>query len=435
MRHQQQAIIIGLFGALVVVGGAGCSDETTASETVVDASADTLGPETLVVPDVPAAETASPDSHTDIEPDAGPDSKPDVGSDAVVDPNAGSDASSDIESDVPTSSCTATVKVTDPIDRDFHLSSHPLVVKATVIEPSTADLSVYSVDWLDEDGAILANSAVESDGSTTATLVDLASGERTLHPVARDAGGRCPWPGAFVVTVCRLEVSEDFDTSLPAAWSIYGDAFWDNNGWLEMTDAAPGRRGAIYNSEEYVRPGTVSVRFDIQTGGGSGSGADGFAVSIVEAYEVAELEALLPVMADGGGLGYGAGGDYGSYDGEAFTVEIDTWYNHRNGHNEPHTDPTESDHLEFTAGLDPGNSLAWVDVGEVEDMEWHKVRVDIIAPRLRVWYDDVLHIDQDVSGLRFRGGFIMFTGSTGYHTNYHRFDQLRLIHACDAMTD
>ena len=47
-----------------------------------------------------------------------------------------------------------------------------------------------------------------------------------------------------------------------------------------------------------------------------------------------------------------------------------------------------------------------------------------------VLMDDSIVIDGNVPGLSFKGGFIGFTGTTGYYTNYHRFDDLEVQEAC-----
>jgi hypothetical protein len=39
-------------------------------------------------------------------------------------------------------------------------------------------------------------------------------------------------------------------------------------------------------------------------------------------------------------------------------------------------------------------------------------------------------VEQLYPELQFRGGYIFFSGSTGYYTNYHRFDDLNVVHTC-----
>lgn len=47
-----------------------------------------------------------------------------------------------------------------------------------------------------------------------------------------------------------------------------------------------------------------------------------------------------------------------------------------------------------------------------------------------VTLDGLPAIDGLVPGLDLRGGFIGFSGSTGYYSNYHRFDDLQILQEC-----
>ena len=109
-----------------------------------------------------------------------------------------------------------------------------------------------------------------------------------------------------------------------------------------MTGNLPNKKGAIYTVSELVTPGDVSISFYIRTGGGTG--ADGFAMSVFDAEDLTELESLIAAAHTGGGLGYGVAGDDGSWVGDAFHVEIDTWHHVYNGPTELHTDPTPENH-------------------------------------------------------------------------------------------
>ena len=40
-------------------------------------------------------------------------------------------------------------------------------------------------------------------------------------------------------------------------------------------------------------------------------------------------------------------------------------------------------------------------------------------------------IEDDIPGLSFRGGYIGFSGSTGWATNWHRIDNLTVVQACE----
>ena len=47
-----------------------------------------------------------------------------------------------------------------------------------------------------------------------------------------------------------------------------------------------------------------------------------------------------------------------------------------------------------------------------------------------VLLDEVEVMNDFISDFSFRGGYIGFTGSTGYYTNYHRFDNLQILDDC-----
>ena len=68
----------------------------------------------------------------------------------------------------------------------------------------------------------------------------------------------------------------------------------------------------------------------------------------------------------------------------------------------------------------------------MEDNAWHDVVLRVIGNHVTVSWDGETVIDADVDGLRFKGGYIGFTGSTGYFYNHHRIDDLRIQQACGA---
>lgn len=230
--------------------------------------------------------------------------------------------------------------------------------------------------------------------------------------------------------LCGRRVDEDFD-ELPMSWSLVGDAMWDPRGWLEMTGISSGQAGAAYNDSENIQSGLASLEFTLSTGGGINGGADGFAFSIAELEDAQALLDLINAANNGGGLGYAVSGAHAEPDytlpGEMLTVEIDTWYNRPGGNR--HSDPTPQNHLAITRNGDPGDHIAWFEVAQIEDLLPHTVRVEFIAGSMRVFFDGVLAIEQEIT-FTFKGGYMFFSGSTGYATNYHRFDHLKILHEC-----
>jgi len=241
-----------------------------------------------------------------------------------------------------------------------------------------------------------------------------------------------------VMGICSWGSPDTFDVDVEGAgWNVYGDAYWDPGGWLEMTGLYQSRKGAIFNVVDLVEPGDVSISFDIYTGPNDATGADGFAMSIIDAADPTALAAIVAAAAAGGGLGYGVSGGagppgsclWGSMDIDAFHVEFDTWQNIENGV-ECHTDPTAGDHIAVTLDGNPADHLLWADLGDIEDSAWHVVTVEIAGSGILITLDGTPIIDDDISGFTFKGGYIGFTGVTGYYSNYHRFDNLHLLEEC-----
>jgi hypothetical protein len=240
-----------------------------------------------------------------------------------------------------------------------------------------------------------------------------------------------------LVGVCGWEVLADFEGGMPG-WQLYGHANRDQRGWLELTGNQQARKGAVYQTSHRIEPGDVRLAFRISTGHCDEPGpcrfdqtqaADGFSMNIWDVTNEQELANLFDNARPGGGMGYGVAGAYGDFSGDAFHVEFDTWYNDGDG-NGSHTDPTRQNHLDVTLDGDPGNSVAFAEIANLEDNEWHEVELIIDGNHLRVNLDALPVIDERVDGLDFKGGYIGFSGTTGYYTNFHRFDDLRTRPAC-----
>ena len=199
-----------------------------------------------------------------------------------------------------------------------------------------------------------------------------------------------------------------------------------------MTGIATNQVGAVYNDSESIQSGLASIEFTLMTGGGIGGGADGFAFTIVELDDPSTFSTLINAANRGGGLGYAVGGghaeaDY-TLDGEALTVEIDTWFNDAN-RGARHSDPTPQNHLAITRNGDPGDHIAWYEVPDIENLQPHTVRVDFVDESMRITYDGEVVIEQDIT-FTFKGGYMFFSGSTGAASNFHRFDEVQILHGC-----
>lgn len=229
------------------------------------------------------------------------------------------------------------------------------------------------------------------------------------------------------VPVCAWPALEDFSSNvLGSGWSVFGDAFWDDRGWLEMTGARTDRSGAIFYTARKLNPGDFRIDFRIATGGGANGGADGFALSVFDAADEVELASIVNHAASGGCLGYGVSPPCGTMEVSGFHIEFDTWQN--NG--SPIVDPTSESHVAITLDGDPGDHLLWAARPYLENLQWRQVSVTGQGTHLEVTMNGVVVLSGDIPNFRFDGGYIGVSGSTGSSTNFHRFDDLQLYDRC-----
>ncbi len=233
--------------------------------------------------------------------------------------------------------------------------------------------------------------------------------------------------------ICEWPPMEDFSSDpTGSTWMVFGDAHWEPQGWLEVTDNLPSRAGSIYRVSNKVNPGDFKIEFRIATGLGDNTGADGFSVNIIDVWDVAELTEYVEAAANGGCLGYGvsSGCLVTPYPVEAFHVEIDTWYN-----SEPFiADPTQSNHIAINLDGNPGGHPLWAAVPTLEDDVWRHIVVEAQGQNLTVHMDGVEIMNAPIPGFSFDGGYIGVSGSTGWATNFHRFDDLRVYDRCTVPT-
>lgn len=260
------------------------------------------------------------------------------------------------------------------------------------------------------------------------TLDTLPAGWHSITVDARDVEGRTG-TAAWILGVCEWPPLEPFDTSVIGnGWIVFGDTHWDAQGWLEITGNAPSRAGAIYKVDRKVNPGDFRLEFDIATGGGINSGADGYSVNIIDVADEDELRRVVEGSANGGCLGYGTLTGCGTYGPvSAFHIEFDTWYNSEPFIQDP---PNQENHVAINQDGDPGRHDLWATVPTLEDLQWRHVVVEAIAQRIIVSLDGAPVIDGSIPNFSFDGGYIGVSGSTGWATNFHRFDNLQIFDRC-----
>lgn len=332
---------------------------------------------------------------------------------------------------LPIMPCDLNVQLNQPENLSFHPIDSPPTLEGAIFNTANEPVPNLTVQLMNQDGDIFALPETDENGAFSASAAPLfsTSGFHLVRAMPRFGDGLCAEFAQVGLYSCGATVAEDF-SMLPESWTLFGDATWNSGGWLEMTGIEMGRAGAVYNTVEVISSGMASIQFTLTTGGGINGGADGFAFTIVEVQDADTLLALLNAANAGGGLGYAVGGSHADEDftltGDAITVEIDTFYN--SGGNR-HTDPTSQNHIAITQNADPGDHLVWFPVPSIEDLQPHTVRVDILDGLMRIAFDGNIVIEEEVS-IAFKGGYMFFSGSTGWASNFHRFDDLRILHNC-----
>ena len=371
-----------------------------------------------------AEEVADPDSPDDALSAADDSAQAEVVdlADGDMSADAGEDAGPDV------SPVAVLVEITSPETTTVFEPELEIVLEATVTAEGIpyADLAYTVLSSLQ---GVLGTGSVPEGGSLSIVLPDLTAGAHLLTLTVTTMDGLQTGTAEIWVGVCTWTVPETFDTDLAGSgWQTYGDAYWDPQGWLEMTGNSGSRHGAIYNIAQTIDPGDVQIFFDIYTGGGINGGADGFAMNVIAASNVEHLESLIATAGNGGCLGYGVtGGCPGNLTINAFHIEIDTW----NNQGDPIYDPTPSNHIAVTLDGHPGDHKLWAAIPSIEDQQWHTVKVVISGEHVRVSLDGALIINGQVDGLLFHGGYIGFSGTTGWASNWHGFDNLQVGEACE----
>ena len=334
----------------------------------------------------------------------------------------------DTEPEVVPITCDIGWTFTAPVEYEFFRAGD--TIDAVVQVDALDDYTGYTIQWENRGGEIIGNSTIDAEGLAIYSGTDFSAvkGLNRIYARLITPDAPCDTTVHRILSVCDGYILEDFTTE-STNWVTRGDAYWDPSGWVEMTGTGQGKKGAVYNKVESIASGTASIRFTIKTGNGMNGGADGFAFTIINVANVTDLDNWISQARSGGGMGYAIGGNSGTFTGDALTVEIDTWHNTYNGTNEFQNDPTTSSHIALTRNADPDDHIVYYDTPNVEDFQPHDIRVDVIPNSVRVNYDGTEVINENPQ-LTFKGGQMFFSGSTGWATNNHIFDNLEIYHDC-----
>lgn len=413
--------------------GSGAETDTSTG-TVLDTGSDTIGvdtesgtsSETASASDLGTESGSDTDDATETETSSAPDTGSNTDTGDSEDTGTGT---SGTDTDTGSAVSLLTAEITAPDNGSLIEGGSAFTLRGIAID-SVYDESELTAVWKSNVSGILGTSTPDADGEVELANVTLGLGWHVITlEVENPKGQRAV--DAVMVGSCEWSEPETFDQDF-AGWVVFEDAYWNPEGWLEMTGIGQGKKGMIFRTDSTVDPGDVSISFSIRTGGGINGGADGFAMSVYNAQDVAELETIIATAGRGGCLGYGVDNGCGSPSDlqvEAFHVEIDTFHNtYSGGH--PMQDPTSSNHIAVTLDGNPDNHVLWANTPSIEDQKWHDVTVDIVGIHVTVTLDGDVIIDGDVPQLNFRGGYIGFSGTTGWASNWHSFDNLHVQQGC-----
>jgi len=283
--------------------------------------------------------------------------------------------------------------------------SPSILLEAWVVDDTTP-VEELEVSWTTVDGPVDSALANTNGYAQASWETPRPIGEQVLNLTVIDECGNVSTQD---VPVCQQGGFDNTDITFDS-WHFEGSAGVEDDGAIELTGLAMWQVGSAFMTEMPVRGDNISIVFEFVTQGGNG--ADGLAMVMLD---IDRMETFL----GGAGCGLGYGGDT-TCDGlpvdpalPGWAIELDTWAN-------VDIDPTTADHTAFTFDGKVATPEAWSDVPELEETGWHRVEVDIVAPRVTVKIDGVAYVDEDIDGYYDFPAYIGFTGATGGETNNHR---------------
>lgn len=277
-------------------------------------------------------------------------------------------------------------------------------------EARTFEIGVSDPETTSTDLAVQWSSDVDGTFATgTGTIDDLAShawdGVGTTsgtHSITATVTDTCGQTDSATFTICQDEgySADQLDLS---TWNFEGAAHWDaGNGWVELTSAARSQVGSAYQTASTVSSGEIDISTQFYVSGGNG--ADGMTVTALDADRMTSF-----LGSSGGGIGYaGLPG---------WTVEVDTYYNRG-------TDPTSRDHVSVHIDGDVRSPETWAQLPEMEDGQWHELRVQATGTWFTVTVDGTIYIDEEIADLETFDSYVGFSAATGGKTNEHLTDSL-----------
>ena len=260
------------------------------------------------------------------------------------------------------------------------------------------DLSQMVVSWFSDIDGLLDTTPIDEHGQSVLEGVLPSHGAQEITAMVFDSCGN---EALDAIGVCQQfgYETENLDIS---TWNFEGSAQWDSNlGVVELTNTSTNVAGTAFSTASIVNAEQVEIEFMFYVSGGSG--ADGFSLTALDVNRMSGF-----VGSTGGGIGYAGM--------PGWSIEVDTYYNSN--------DPTSADHVAFAFDGAVGSPVIWSPLPEMEDGQWHTMRVEVNAPHVLVEIDGTVYLDQNITGNLNFPAYIGFTAATGSLTNYHRIDAL-----------
>ncbi len=282
------------------------------------------------------------------------------------------------------------------------------------VSDPNVDPTTLSIVWSSDREGELATVIPDADGRFVYPWDALAH-RPGPHRISAEVVDACGRSAEDAVEVCQEAgyVADGLDLS---TWHMEGTAMWDvSENAVELTSLDQFAVGTAFQTVAAVPADAVSIQFAFQTGGGTG--ADGFSITALDVDRMTSF-----MGAPGCALGYGEAHESCIDTGEAlpgWSVEVDTYYN-------PYIDPSSNDHLSLTFDGDLDTVAAWSDLEEVEDTGWHILQIDVDAPHITIWMDEMVLVDADVPSFLPFDAYIGFTAATGGDTNEHTIAALEV---------
>ena len=288
------------------------------------------------------------------------------------------------------------LSIQSPVDGDII----PVEGSDFVVQVSDAedDSTGFSVSWYSDIDGLLDTTPVDVNGLSTLTGILPTHGAQEISALVVDSCGN---EGFDAIGVCQ-QFGYETDNLDISTWNFEGSAQWDSTlGVVELTSPITNSAGTAFSTASVVNAQQVEIEFLFFASGGSG--ADGFSLTALDESRMTGF-----VGQTGGGIGYAGM--------PGWSIEVDTYYNG--------SDPTSADHVAFTFDGNVNSPVIWAALPEMEDGQWHSMRVAVNDPHVLVEIDGVEYLNQNVTGNLNFPAYVGFTAATGSLTNYHLIDSL-----------